>query len=133
MLLSATTAHIVAAQAERVKEVIGKGRRRNTFLLIIRAAGYHDAGVVRSVRWSVMSPLRPPFTSSASSTRGEAPAHMQHAHAVITETVPYLMHGILVPLATGALDNSQLGLMNIILLKLIIGIYKAGVTWKDGK
>ena len=105
----------------------------HTFLLIIRAAGYHDAGLVRSVRWSMMSPLLLTAGSSNSSARGEAPAHTKRAHAVISEAAPYLMQGALARLTTDILDISLLGVINANALQYTIGLHRAGITWKGGK
>ena len=51
----------------------------STFLLIILAAGYHDAGLVRSVKWSVLVFLLTQSEPTAFSVSGGAPVQIHDA------------------------------------------------------
>ena len=80
-----TELHAVLAGQEKVKAAMLIEEMEvfaYTFLLIIRAAGYHDAGLVRSVKWSVIASLLPTLTSSALFARGRVPADMLSAPMV---------------------------------------------------
>jgi len=59
-----------------MREVMCAG---STFLLIILAAGYHDAGLVRSVKWSVLVFLLTQSEPTAFSVRGGAPVQINDA------------------------------------------------------